>query len=239
MSGYSYSCILFPNFIKPQQEGLLKVYQLGCILFPNFIKPQLPVDPMTLSTVVFYFQILSNHNDVEDNTAVNELYFISKFYQTTTDMVFYCHLVWLYFISKFYQTTTAFLIKGIMIGCILFPNFIKPQHYLVSLKKQLSCILFPNFIKPQRCPCVVLKRKSCILFPNFIKPQLYFFLWSFKICCILFPNFIKPQPRLFKHLSPVLFRIFSKRKNTKYGRRSSLMGVFFKFNMSKNGIFQY
>ena len=100
-------------------------------------------------TVVSYSISTSNHNRLQERTAIKPLYLIPFLHQTTT--------------LERQQITEM--------SCILFHFYIKPQLAALQKEQASRCILFHFYIKPQPRPRVLSFSVCCILFHFYIKPQ--------------------------------------------------------------------
>ena len=157
---FSFCCISFDSYIKPQLQTSPLITMFRCISFDSYIKPQLCFGGLLHQIVVYLLIPTSNHNLPRAQKKRKTLYIFWFLHQTTTQQQRWRLHQRLYIFWFLHQTTTASVAAAIRWSCISFDSYIKPQPTGPAPARLSGCISFDSYIKPQPpigewCPSAV------------------------------------------------------------------------------------
>ncbi len=192
-----YGCILFKNYIKPQQGETDDHAAAGCILFKNYIKPQPLYQRYSGQNVVSYLKTTSNHNC---RLCGRRRCRVVSYLKTTSNHNHRPGSSKADNVVSYLKTTSNHNPQYAAFAGRWVVSYLKTTSnhnlYAAAGETPRGCILFKNYIKPQLRAAPHGFRPGCILFKNYIKPQpraltllifdcLQLFCQSKTMCCAL------------------------------------------------------
>ena len=124
---YSFCCISYYSYIKPQLPCLSLQLRICCISYYSYIKPQLWRGVYLKHGVVYRTIPTSNHNSLYKRPSFSQLYIVLFLHQTTTYTTLSRFFAKLYIVLFLHQTTTFCLFLNSSPRCISYYSYIKPQ----------------------------------------------------------------------------------------------------------------